>query len=152
MQANFCIDDFDVQNSTNFKLGTHRSRQAPPPSWNAPGDDPHFPPFAPRLVDSFDCPGGTLILYNANTWHRGGLNVSDQAERACCLHAFTPEWVVPKSDQMGSFQAWTRSGQFARLNEREQTDARQLWVGQLSETRGCLGNLRMAPEPLLPRL
>lgn len=81
---------------------------------------------------------------NANTWHRSGLNVSAGTERATCLHAFTPEWVLPKTDQMASHQNFVRSGQYALLNEREQADCQQLWVGKLTEQRGALGPMRVA--------
>ena len=107
-------------------------------------DDGHFPAFAPNEVDAFDCPGGSLILYNANTWHRAGLNISAGSERAACLHAFTPEWVLPKHDQMGSFKNFVASGQYAALDERERQDVRQLWVGELTEQRNSLGQLEMA--------
>ena len=93
-----------------------------------------------------DDDGGSLILYNANTWHRTGLNISAERERAACLHAFTPEWVLPKNNQMGSFQHFVASGQFDLLDERERADVRQLWIGKLTEARRSLGALPLAVE------
>ena len=106
-----------------------------------------------------------LLADNANTWHRSGLNISADRERAACLHAFTPEWVLPKHDQMTSFNnfvgaphlcthcftsafpcahaCWwfhAESGSYDRLNEREQADVRQLWIGKLTEQRSSLGS------------
>ena len=143
MQPVSCADDFTVgTGSTNFVLGSHTTRRPPPREFNAAGDE-HFPSWAPDAVDQIECPGGSLIMYNANTWHRSGLNVSESTERAACLHAFTPEWVLPKHDQMGSFRNFVESGQFDRLNAREQDDVKQLWIGKLTVGRHSLGT---APE------
>ena len=37
LQANFCIDPFDVENSTNFKLGSHGTLMPPPTEFNSTG-------------------------------------------------------------------------------------------------------------------
>ena len=44
---------------------------------------------------------------------------------------------------MGSFRNFVDSGQFDRLNAREQDDVKQLWIGKLTVGRHSLGT---APE------
>eukprot|EP01043_Picozoa_sp_COSAG02_P005651 COSAG02_NODE_154_length_33067_cov_38.282092_20_plen_396_part_00 len=60
-QCNVCIDDFTVENSTNFIIGSHETRTPPPLAFNT-SDNEHFPPFAPQVVDQIECPGGSLIM------------------------------------------------------------------------------------------
>jgi hypothetical protein len=60
-QCNVCIDDFTVENSTNFIIGSHETRTPPPLEFNTRGNE-HFPPFAPQVVDQIECPGGSLIM------------------------------------------------------------------------------------------
>ena len=62
LQANVCLDQFDAENgSTNFVLGSHATRHAPPPEFNAPGD-PHFPAHSPEAVDQVECVAGSVII------------------------------------------------------------------------------------------
>ena len=52
----------------------------------------------PEGTEQVECPQGSVVMYDARTWHRQGVNRSDR-DRAALLNAVTPSFVLPMLDQ-----------------------------------------------------
>jgi ectoine hydroxylase-related dioxygenase (phytanoyl-CoA dioxygenase family) len=116
VQFNTCIDAFTRHNGgTLFKLGSHRLNIGPPRQWNElPGAEEIFPggrslagggavgramtPYGGADAQTIECPAGSVILYDARTWHRMGENRSG-APRSCIPLATIPSFVMPFFDK-----------------------------------------------------
>ncbi|MCZ6616657.1 MAG: hypothetical protein O7E57_00885 [Gammaproteobacteria bacterium] len=51
-------------------------------------------------ADIVEAPAGSIILYDARTWHRAGVNRTGE-KRAAMLQAITPMYLMPFTDTIG---------------------------------------------------
>ena len=59
-----------------FTPGSHLVDSGPPDEWNAPLQNGELPYSGPQAT-VLEAPSGSMILYDARTWHRAGYNRSD---------------------------------------------------------------------------
>ena len=150
VQRNVCISPFTkVGGATAFKLGSHAKDQGPPAEWGVASDhyqvgyrEAHGLPYTGPDADIVEAPGGSIILYDARTWHRAGVNRTDQ-KRAALLMAITPMYVMPKNDTSHSYKAFLASDTYEDLNERERIEVERLMVHQFI---GPGGQYAIAPD------
>lgn len=137
VQRNVCVSDFTKDGgATAFKLGSHALDQPPPESWGTAtlhyqkgyrGE--HGLPYSGPEADIVEAPGGSIILYDARTWHRAGINRS-QKNRAALLQAMIPMYVMPKNDTSKPYLEFAASEAACELNERERREFQNLMVHQ----------------------
>lgn len=150
VQRNVCVSEFSkLGGATVFKLGSHARDEGPPDAWGtvalALRDDyreKHGLPYNGPEADVIEAPGGSIILYDARTWHRAGVNRSDK-KRAAMLQAMIPMYILPKNDTSQSYLEFIRSDAFAELNEREKTEFQSLMVQRFI---GPGGRFAIGPE------
>ena len=135
VQRNICISEFTRENgATCFKLGTHVLNSGPPEEWGTgsiyaqrghraakglPYDGPE--------ADIIEAPGGSIILYDARTWHRAGVNRTDQ-RRAAILEAMTPSFLMPFGDTSLPYKQFMKGPVIDQLLKRDQTAFAELMV------------------------
>ncbi len=137
VQRNVCVSEFSkFGGATVFKLGSHARDEGPPEEWGTasvasrPGyREKHGLPYSGPEADVIEAPGGSIILYDARTWHRAGVNRSDK-KRAAMLQAMIPMYVLPKNDTSESYLEFVRSEAYEALNEREREEFQSLMVQQ----------------------
>ena len=132
VQRNVCISDFRKDNgATAYKLGSHRADTLPPPEWNPGrhGDDPAARPYSGPNADVVEAPAGSIVLYDARTWHRAGFNRSDH-KRASMLMSFQTADVIPKRDTRPTCKKLHESPVYQELNAREQREITELMMNQ----------------------
>ena len=133
VQRNVCVSDFTkIRGATCFKLGSHLADTPPPPEWNAhrdakPGE--RGLPYSGPEADVVEAPGGSIILYDARTWHRAGINRSQQ-KRAAMLQSFQTVDVLPKRDTRPAHGRLVESPIYQELNAREQREIADLFLNQ----------------------
>lgn len=135
LQRNVCVSQFSkARGATAFKLGSHAHGHGPPEAWGTaaahakPGyRATHGLPYSGPEADVIEAPAGSIILYDARTWHRAGVNRSGEA-RAAILQAMTPMFVLPKNDTSGTYRHFLQSDAHAALTSRERRELRQLMV------------------------
>ncbi|MFP6822650.1 MAG: phytanoyl-CoA dioxygenase family protein [Pseudomonadales bacterium] len=135
VQRNICVSEFTHENgATCFKLGTHVLNSGPPEEWGTgsiyaqrghraaeglPYDGPE--------ADIIEAPGGSIILYDARTWHRAGVNRTDQ-RRAAILEAMTPSFLMPFVDTSLPYKQFMKGPVIDQLLKRDQTAFAELMV------------------------
>ena len=135
VQRNVCVSDFTkFRGATVFKLGSHLAETSPPPEWNQfrdakPGE--RGLPYGGPEADVVEAPGGSIILYDARTWHRAGINRS-QHKRGAMLSSFQTVDVVPKTDTKYAYGRLLESPIYQELNAREQHEIADLFLNQPS--------------------
>ena len=137
VQRNVCVSEFSkFAGATVFKLGSHARDEGPPDAWGTvsvasrPGyREKHGLPYSGPEADVIEAPGGSIILYDARTWHRAGVNRSDK-KRAALLQAMIPMYVLPKNDTSEAYLEFLRSDACGELNEREREEFQSLMVQQ----------------------
>ena len=135
VQRNVCVSEFTkVRGATAFKLGSHARDEGPPKAWGTAGDHgrpgyraEHGLPYTGPDADIIEAPAGSTILYDARTWHRAGVNRTDE-RRAAMLQAMVPAYVVPKNDTGGPYKQFVKSAAHAELNARERREVANLMV------------------------
>ena len=135
VQRNVCVSEFTkTRGATVFKLGSHVENHAPPEVWgNAtahaqPGyRAAHGLPYDGGAADVIEAPAGSIILYDARTWHRAGVNRTPH-KRAAMLQAMLPAFVMPKNDTSRSYRAFMDCAAQQALNPRERDELRRLMV------------------------
>ncbi len=135
VQRNVCVSEFTKERgATAFKLGSHALDRGPPEEWGTasvhgkPGyRAEHGLPYNGPDADVVEAPAGSIILYDARTWHRAGVNRTDQ-RRAAMLQAMVPLYVVSKNDTGGPYKQFVASAVYAELNRRERRELRNLMV------------------------
>ena len=135
VQRNVCVSEFTkVRGATAFKLGSHALDHGPPAAWGVAGDHgkpgyraAHGLPYTGPEADIIEAPAGSTILYDARTWHRAGVNRTDNP-RAAMLQAMVPAYIVPKNDTGGPYKQFLKSAAYAALNDRERREVRNLMV------------------------
>ena len=156
VQRNVCVSEFTkVRGATAFKLGSHALDRGPPQTWGIAADHArpgyraeHGLPYTGPEADIVEAPAGSTILYDARTWHRAGVNRTDQ-RRAALLQAMIPGYVIPKNDTGGPYKQFVRSAVYAELNSRERREMQNLMVHRFP---GPFGRHAMAADAELTGL
>ena len=118
---NTFVSDFSRLNgATMFKPGSHLVDSGPPDEWNAALLDGELPYAGPEAT-VLEAPAGSMILYDARTWHRAGYNRSGHKRGMMATNYETPD-VVPKRDTRPACERLHRAPVYGELNEREQRD------------------------------
>ena len=122
---NTFVSDFTHLNgATMFKPGSHLVDSGPPEEWNAALQNGELPYSGPEAT-VLEAPGGSMILYDARTWHRAGFNRSDYKRAMMATNYETPD-VVPKRDTRPACERLHRAPVYRELNAREQRDVTDL--------------------------
>ena len=132
VQRNVCVSDFTKENgATAYKLGSHLADTLPPPEWNPGrhGPDPTVRPYSGPEADVIEAPAGSIVLYDARTWHRAGFNRSDR-KRAAMLMSFQTTDVIPKRDTRPVCKRLHESPVYRELDARQQREITELMMNQ----------------------
>lgn len=135
VQRIVCVSEFTkYRGATAFKLGSHALEQRPPADWGLASAvyDPdyraaHGLPYNGADADVIEAPPGSMILFDTRTWHRAGVNRSNE-NRAAILMDMTPAYIVPYSDTTVDYRALVTSEAYNELNGREQQEFQHLMV------------------------
>ena len=138
MQRNVCVSDFNRENgATLFKLGSHSSMSPPPESWGISnhtyrrGHRAEFGlPYAGPESDLVEAPAGSIVLYDARTWHRAGMNFTDE-RRGAMIQAIVPSFIMPFMDTSVTFKAFLESDAYSNITPREQKEMDKLMVHKI---------------------
>ena len=131
VQRNVCVSDFKKANgATAYKLGSHLA-DSPPAEWNPArhGGPANARPYSGSDADVLEAPAGSIVLYDARTWHRAGFNHSKH-KRAAMLQSFQTADVIPKRDTRPTCKKLHESPVYAELNLREQQELTELLMNQ----------------------
>ncbi|MEM7079087.1 MAG: hypothetical protein AAF513_10705 [Pseudomonadota bacterium] len=150
VQRNICISAFSSEfGATAFKLGSHTRNEGPPESWGIGADystpgyrAEHGLPYGGVDAQVIEAPAGSIILYDARTWHRQGVNRL-QAKRAAMLQAVTPMWVMPFSDTSADYRAFKQSHLAQGLNPRESAELEEILLHRVV---GPAGSYVIGPQ------
>ena len=127
LQFNTCVTEFSPENgSTCFALNSALLCRPPNEAWNTP--HPYAGPEAVQLR----APQGSVILYDARTHHRNGINATDQ-HRVAILCSCIPTFIVDRRAHADVYDALAadKGGLWSQLTEREQGEAGRLMAGKL---------------------
>ena len=148
VQRNVCVSDFTkVGGATAFKLGSHARNEGPPDDWGTASRyasrsyrAEHGLPYNGPDADIVEAPGGSIILYDSRTWHRAGVNRTDN-KRAAMLQAMVPMYVMPKVDMSAAYKQFAASRVCRDITERERAELEALLVRRLPgpPLHGALG-------------
>jgi hypothetical protein len=153
IQRNVCISPFTkVGGATAYKLGSHATDHGPPREWGtgsthfSPGyRAQHGLPYNGPDADIVEAPGGSIILYDARTWHRAGVNRTDK-RRSALLQAMIPMYVMPFADTSKAYRELKASDGWQGLTVREQEEMRNLMVHYIT---GPGGRFAITTDPEL---
>ena len=135
VQRIVCVSEFTkYRGATAFKLGSHALDHGPPEEWGV-ARDAYQPghravnglPYNGPDADVIEAPPGSMILFDTRTWHRAGINRSDQ-NRAAILMDMTPAYIVPYSDTTGDYRALVESEVYDELNRSERSEFQRLMI------------------------
>ena len=132
VQRNVCVSDFRKDNgATAYKLGSHRAPTNPPPAWNPGrhGGDPAARPYSGPDSDVLEAPAGSIVLYDARTWHRAGFNRS-RRKRGAMLMSFQTADVIPKRDTRPTCKRLHESPVYGELDARQRRELTELLMNQ----------------------
>lgn len=138
MQRNVCVSDFNRENgATMFKLGSHASKLAPPEEWGISthtyrrGHRAKFGlPYAGPEADLIEAPAGSIVLYDARTWHRAGMNFTTN-RRGAMIQAIVPSFIVPFMDTSGTYKAFLNSETQKQITAREHKELDHLLMHKI---------------------
>lgn len=138
VQRNVCISDFTKENgATVFKLGTHDRGEGPPVAWGngnrygQPGyRESHGLPYNGAEADVVEAPGGSIILYDARTWHRAGINRTPH-KRAAMLQAVIPMYMMPFFDGSRAYRDFINSPLMNQLDAHEKRELDAMMVNRM---------------------
>ena len=145
VQRNVCISAFTRNGgATAFKLGSHARNSGPPTAWgtgNAYGQRgyrrKHGLPYNGPEADVVEAPPGSIILYDARTWHRAGVNRTAD-RRAAMLQAVIPAYIMPFIDASEPYKEFLDSPVVAELDERERKEVERLLVHRIAGSGGLM--------------
>ena len=132
VQRNVCISDFTKHaGATAYKLGSHAAPANPPPEWNPArhGADPTTRPYSGPEAEVVEAPAGSIVLYDARTWHRAGFNRSKH-KRGAMLMSFQTADVMPKRDTRPVCKRLHESAVYQELDHRQQREITELLMNQ----------------------
>jgi hypothetical protein len=143
MQRNVCVSDFTRDNgATIFKLGSHESNAAPPTEWGVTNVTfrqgyraEHGLPYAGSDTQVIEAPAGSIVLYDARTWHRAGANLTDR-KRGAMIQAIIPAYIIPFMDTSATFKAFLESDAYQQVNPRERHEVDKLMVHKIRGPAG----------------
>ena len=135
VQRIICVSAFTKhRGATAFKLGSHAHDRGPPEEWGIAAEAylpgyraVHGLPYNGPDADVIEAPAGSMILFDTRTWHRAGINRSDE-NRAAILTDLTPAYIVPYSDTTADYRALVESEAYGELNERERREWERLMI------------------------
>ena len=141
VQRNVCVSDFAKANgATAYKLGSHVDDNLPPSEWNPALDGPDFfggtsptaRPYSGPESDVVEAPAGSIVIYDARTWHRAGFNHSEH-KRGSMLMSFQTADVPPKKDTRPTCKKLHESPVYQELNALQQREITELMMNQPGE-------------------
>lgn len=138
IQRNICISPFRKEfGATAFKLGSNKLHSAPPSEWGTGSTysqrgyrKEHGLPYNGPEADIVEAPAGSIILYDARTWHRAGVNHVDE-RRAAMLQAIIPMYIMPFADTTGAYKQYLENGMPDQLYEREHMEIESLMLSTI---------------------
>jgi hypothetical protein len=132
---NICVSDFTHLNgATAFVSGSHSGDFHVPEDWNAPlKEDPPRMSYSGPDATVYEAPSGSIILYDARTWHRAGYNRSEHKRAAMLSSGQVPE-VIPKTDANHAYNRLKETPVFGQLNERQQLEVGSLMLSTPSSS------------------
>jgi len=138
IQRNIAITDFTKETgATCFKLGSHAKSSPPPDDWGTgaqyakPGyRETHGLPYSGPEAEVLEAPAGSMVFYDARTWHRTGFNRTDH-KRGAMLQAIVPMYIMPFMDTAAPYKAFVNSPVYAQLNDRERREMETLMVHKI---------------------
>lgn len=144
VQRNICVSEFTkAAGATCFKLGSHHLNQGPPEAWGTGADyskpgyrEQNGLPYDGPDADTIEAPAGSIILYDARTWHRAGVNRTTQ-RRAAILQAVTPMYIMPFRDTSRDFKQFIDSPLANELTGREKMELETLMVHNILGPSGA---------------
>ena len=150
VQRNVCVSEFaEARGATVFKLGSHAENHGPPEAWGTAAAHAQAGyraarglPYDGPEADVIEAPAGSIILYDARTWHRAGVNRTPR-KRAAMLQAMLPAFVMPKNDTSRSYRAFAGCAAHQALNPRERDEMQRLMVHRFP---GPGGNYAIGPD------
>ena len=80
-------------------------------------------------ADVVEAPAGSVVLYDARTWHRAGFNHSHH-KRGAMLMSFQTADVTPKKDTRPTCAKLHESPVYQELSSREQQEITELMMNQ----------------------
>ena len=143
MQRNVCVSDFRKDNgATLFKLGSHASNAPPPKEWGISTQTyrkgyraKHGLPYGGPDADVIEAPAGTIVLYDARTWHRAGINSTDRL-RGAMIQAMVPGFIIPFMDTSATLKAFHKSDAYGQVTERERKELDKLMIHKIMGPAG----------------
>ena len=138
MQRNTCVSDFRKDNgATVFKLGSHASNAPPPEDWGRSTQTyrrgsraKNGLPYGGPDADVIEAPAGTIVLYDARTWHRAGMNLTPR-KRGAMIQAIVPGFIMPFMDTSATFKAFLASDACKGISDRERKEVDKLMVHKI---------------------
>ncbi len=143
VQCNTCVSDFKVENgATMFKLGSHVEETGSYTEWGVtnntvmPGHrKKHGLPYSGEEATVIEAPAGSMVLYDARTWHCAGLNQTYR-RRGAMIQAFVPSYIMPFMDTSAAYKAFLESDVINDLNERQLLEIEKLMLFEINGPRG----------------
>ena len=132
VQRNVCVSDFTKHaGATTYKLGSHAATGNPPAEWNPArhGGDPTARPYSGPEAEVVEAPAGSIVLYDARTWHRAGFNFSEH-KRGAMLMSFQTADVMPKRDTRPACRRLHESAVYQEFDHRQQREITELLMNQ----------------------
>ncbi|MCY3884336.1 MAG: phytanoyl-CoA dioxygenase family protein [Gammaproteobacteria bacterium] len=138
MQRNVCVSDFTKENgATMFKLGSHSTMSPPPEEWGISthtyrrGHRAKFGlPYQGPEADLIEAPAGSIVLYDARTWHRAGMNFTEN-RRGAMIQAIVPGFIVPFMDTSNTYKAFLDSETSKKVSAREHKELDKLMMHKI---------------------
>ena len=152
IQRNVCVTDFTYENgATLYKLGSHREGKAPPVAWGRVSDyddaearQRHGLPYSGADVDVVEAPAGSVILFDARTWHRAGVNRTPH-RRSAITQAVIPGYIMPMTDTGRLYRSFLRTPLAKELDSCQLDELQDILVHRLTNAVGRFA-IRIDPE------
>ena len=143
MQRNVCVSDFNRHNgATLFKLGSHDTGTPPPEEWGISNHsyrrgfrENYGLPYGGPESDLVEAPAGSIVLYDARTWHRAGMNMTEE-RRGAMIQAIVPSFIIPFMDTSGTFKSFLDSDASDQVTARELREVDKLMVHKITGPAG----------------
>ena len=156
VQRNVCVSAFTKEGgATAFKLGSHALNSGPPESWGTGNAyrqrgyrKTHGLPYNGPDADIVEAPPGSIILYDSRTWHRAGVNRTEE-RRTAILQAMIPNYVMPFIDTSAAYKEFLASPVPGQLTGRERRDLQELMLHMIV---GPGGQAAISPDRELTEL